>query len=61
MRCSEPGRSVAVADGTTDQLHRIADANGTTDQLHRSAGAIVASRAQMEQQINCTTSWMLGR
>jgi hypothetical protein len=30
-------------------------------QLHRSAGAIVASRAQMEQQIGCTALRVLGR
>ena len=57
----QPGGSVVVADGTTDQLHRSAGANGTTAQLHRSADAIVASRAQMELKLNCTAQRMLGR
>src|SRR6186713_2646159 len=48
MHCSEPGGSVAVADGTTDRLHHFVD-------------AIVASRAQMELKLNCTAQRMLGR
>src|SRR6186713_2688791 len=48
MHCSEPGGSVAVADGTTDQLHHFVD-------------AIIASRAQMELKLNCTAQRMLGR
>src|SRR4026208_233499 len=43
-----PRGSVAVADGTTDQLHHFAD-------------AIAAPRAQVELKLNCTAQRMLGR